>query len=215
MTRQPVPAAAPSRPTSRRKREAVLAAAEEAFLGGDYGAVTIDDIAERSGVAKQTVYAYFGSKQGLFLELVTTMTTETGDRVDAERLEVTSAADVPPALTALLDRQLAAVLTPRIVQLRRLVIGEAHRFPDLAHALAHHGPSRAIESLATHLADLDRRGLLAVPDAPTSAGFLNWLVMGGPINEAMFHGAEALPAAAARTEHVRRAVDLFVAAHRP
>ena len=69
------------RPTSVRKRQAVLAAAETAFLGSGFDSVTVDEVAERSGVAKQTVYTYFGSKEGLFLELVTSMTVEAGDQV--------------------------------------------------------------------------------------------------------------------------------------
>ena len=120
-----------------------------------------------------------------------------------------------PALEALLGRQLEVVLEPRLVRLRRLVIGEATRFPDLARALARHGPQRAIEALTGHLVDLDERGFLTVPDARVSASHLNWLVMGGPVNDAMLLGEAHLLTAAERTAHVRSAVALFLAAHRP
>ena len=43
-------------------------------------------------------------------------------------------------------RQLEVVLTPRILQLRRLVIGEVGRFPELGAALYAGGPGRAIAS---------------------------------------------------------------------
>ena len=45
-------------------------------------------------------------------------------------------------------RQLTVVLTPRIMQLRRLVIGEVSRFPDLARVLYERGPQRAMDALA-------------------------------------------------------------------
>ncbi len=71
------------RPSSLAKRRAILAAAEEAFLAARYDSVTMDEIAEASQVSKQTVYAYFGTKDQLFVELVTAMTREAGDDVSA------------------------------------------------------------------------------------------------------------------------------------
>ncbi|WP_061962525.1 TetR/AcrR family transcriptional regulator [Demequina flava] len=201
------------RPTSLEKRRAVLAAAEEEFLSGGYDTVSMDRIAARSGVAKQTLYAHFGSKEGLFLQLVTAMTEETGDRVHADPLAVTSAGDLPDALHRLLSRQLDLVLTPRLMQLRRLVIGELGRFPDLARTLAERGPHRAIDILADVLADLDARGLLAVPHPGQAASQLNWLVMGQPVNDAMLLGDASIPSAAERDSHVRAAVRTFLAAY--
>lgn len=202
-----------TRPTSMAKRQAVLEAAEEAFLGGGFDTVTMDDISARSGVAKQTLYAHFGSKEGLFLQLVTAMTEEAGDRVHADALVVDTAEDLPDALHGLLLRQLDLVLTPRLMQLRRLVIGEVGRFPELARTLAERGPHRAVEVLAAVLADLDARGLVAVPDPPQAASQLNWLVMGQPVNDAMLLGDDSIPAAEERAAHVRRAVDTFLAAY--
>lgn len=202
-----------TRPTSIIKRRAVLEAAERAFLGEGYDATTMDDIAASSGVAKQTLYAHFGSKQGLFLELVASMTQEAGDRVHAAPPVIDSAHDVESALCDLLHTQLDLVLTPRLMRLRRLVIGEVHRFPELARTLAERGPHRAVATFATVLADLDARGLLAVPDPALAASQLNWLVMGQPVNDAMLLGDDGLPSAQERALHVRRAVDTFVAAH--
>lgn len=202
-----------TRPSSIAKREAVLAVAEEAFLGAGYDAVTMDDLAERSGVAKQTVYAHFGSKEELFVQLVTAMTAQATERVHTEPLTAERAEDLAPALEQYLRRQLDVVLMPRLLQLRRLVIGEVHRFPDLARALAQHGPQRAVEAIAVQLAELDRRGLLVVPEPRDAASQLNWLVMGEPVNIAMLRGDDAVPSPAARTAHVRRAVATFLAAY--
>lgn len=202
-----------TRPTSMAKRQAVLEAAEEAFLGGGFDTVTMDDISAQSGVAKQTLYAHFGSKEGLFLQLVTTMTEEAGDRVHADALVVDTADDLPDALQTLLLRQLDLVLTPRLMQLRRLVIGEVGRFPELARRLAERGPHRAIEVLTAVVADLDARGLLAIPDPARAASQLNWLVMGQPVNDAMLLGDHSILSAEERAAHVRGAVDTFLAAY--
>jgi AcrR family transcriptional regulator len=46
-------------------RQAVLAAARELFLAQGYGATTIEQIAERAGVSKPTVFAAVGNKQAV------------------------------------------------------------------------------------------------------------------------------------------------------
>lgn len=197
------------------KRRAVLEAAEAAFLDAGYDAVRMDDVAERSGVAKQTVYAHFGSKEALFVGLVTAMTAEASERAHTKPLMVSGAADLVPGLEEYMRRQLDIVLAPRLLQLRRLVIGEVARFPELARALAENGPQRAVASIAERLEDLDRRGLLTVPDPHGAASQLNWLVMGEPVNTAMLLGDRAAPSPAARGAHVRRAVATFLAAYGP
>src|SRR5271163_2591236 len=52
------------------KAEAILAAAERAFLASGFGAVTMDAIARGAGVSKATVYAHFTGKEELFGAIV-------------------------------------------------------------------------------------------------------------------------------------------------
>lgn len=46
--------------------------------------------------------------------------------------------------------------------------------------------------------------------APT---YLNWLVMGAPLNEAMLLGDKGIPGEEALLRHVTEAVRIFLAAH--
>lgn len=201
------------RPTSIAKRRAVLAAAEESFLAARFDTVTMDEIAQRSGVSKQTVYAHFGTKEQLFVELVTSMTRLAGDGVLPEQVTIESADEVVLGLERLMRRQLAVVLEPRVLRLRRLVIAEVPRFPELARAVLANGPRRAIDSLTVLLAELDARGFLAVPDPQLAATQLNWLVVAAPVNDAMFLGDHTAPSAREQRAHVRAAVKTFVAAY--
>jgi AcrR family transcriptional regulator len=52
-------------------RDAVLAAARELFLAQGYGATTIEQIAERAGVSKPTVFSAVGNKQAVMAALRT------------------------------------------------------------------------------------------------------------------------------------------------
>lgn len=198
------------RPSSRAKRQAILAAAERQFLAEGYESVTMDSIAAESGVAKQTLYRHFGSKRALFLDLVTTQTMAAGRRAHADHPLIDADTDVRSTLAARLETQLATVLAPQLLSLRRLVIGEQGRFPELAAALHEHGPSHAIRVLAGMLREFDARGLLTVPDPEASATQLNWLVMGEPVNAAMLLGDDAVPSRAEQRRHVAHALDLFL-----
>lgn len=199
------------RPSSIAKRERILEAAEARFLEVGFDAVTMADIAERADVAKQTLYAHFGSKEALFVGLVTGITTGTSAQV--QPVEVPDGAAAADVLEAYLARQLDAVLQPRVLAARRLVIGEVVRFPALAEALWHHGPRLGIERIGALLAVLVERGALRVSDVPAAATQLNWLVMGEPVNAAMLRGDAALPSTRERAAIVRAAVRVFLAAY--
>lgn len=79
-------------------REAILASALEAFTRAGYDGVGVREIAESAGVTAMLVNRYFGSKEGLFAEVV-----------DAAMAERTVLTDDPATLAA----DLAASLVRR------------------------------------------------------------------------------------------------------
>ena len=198
---------------SERKRRAILAAAEELFLRHGYLGTSMDELAELSNVSKQTVYAHFGSKEALFVELVSSMTGGAGDALHDLDVEPAADGDVAGYLEQYAAGQLTVVMTPRLLKLRRLVIGEVGRFPELARALYENGPQRAIRSLAVAMTALRDRGLLDLDDATEAATTFNWLVMGAPVNEAMLLGDDAIPSHEALRRHAAHATRVFLAAY--
>lgn len=76
----PVPQAAtslaPGAPLSKRKAQAqqtrlrLLAVAAEQFSERDYEAVSVGEVASAAGVAHGLLFHYFGSKRGLYLEVI-------------------------------------------------------------------------------------------------------------------------------------------------
>ena len=203
------------RPSSVRKRAAILAAAETLFLRDGYAAASMDELAVLSKVSKQTVYRHFGSKEALFVALVSELTSDASDQVHDDPPDPRSPADVPQALYEYADRQLGIVLTARLLRLRRLVIGEVDRFPELARALWLHGPQRAMDSLAAWLARLADAGMLRVDDPALASEQFNWLVMSAPLNKAMLLGDAVVPDPVERRAHLEASVTLFLAAYGP
>ncbi|GLQ56702.1 TetR/AcrR family transcriptional regulator [Devosia nitrariae] len=197
---------------SARKRQAILTAATVVFLRDGYLGTSMDEIAALSGVSKQTVYKHFASKEALFVEIVTSMTNQAGDMVHNEMPDIADS-DVAEYLETYAYRQLTIVLTPRIMQLRRLVIGEVARFPELARVLYERGPKRALGILAQMFERMAERGQLEIEDPMMAASHFNWLVMSAALNQAMLLGDDAIPKTSELRRHAAEGVRVFLAAY--
>ncbi len=200
-------------PASVRKRRAIIDAAAEMFLAHGYQGVSMDELAAFAGVAKQTVYSHFGNKEALFSEMVFILTDTASDTVHVGIPLPEAGESTRDFLTAYAYRQLKVVLTPTLMGLRRLAIGEAGRFPELARILYERGPGRALAALAELFRKLGERGLLRVPDPERAASHFNWLVMGEVINQAMLLGDDAVPGDAELRSQAEHGVAAFLAAY--
>lgn len=202
----------PTGPRAERKRHAIVAAAEDLFLLHRFAGTSMDDVAATAGVSKQTVYAHFQSKEALFLEVVRGMTGAAGDEFEeqvADPGEV--AAPLEEFLRDFAIQQLTIVMTPRLMQIRRLVIAEAERFPELGKALYEKGPGRSIGRLTRAFVRYPEQ--IEAADLRKAATFFNWLVMGEPTNDAMMLGNDAIPNRAGLEAHAEEAVRVFLAAY--
>jgi TetR/AcrR family transcriptional regulator, mexJK operon transcriptional repressor len=200
---------------SARKRRAILDAAATLFLRSGYRGTSMDEIAVLAAVSKRTVYQHFADKESLFSEIVVATVSEISDPVYDEVLKLEDSGDVEADLRGLARRLLGRVMQPRILQLRRLVIGEAGRFPELGRTFYEQGPGRTITALATVFERLGERGLLQLDDPSLAAAHFNWLVMSVPLNRAMFLGEDHPPARAELNGHADAGVRAFLAAYAP
>jgi AcrR family transcriptional regulator len=174
------------RARSARKREAILDAAADRFLKGGYLGTSVDEIAARAGVAKQTVYEHFGGKEELFTQVVLGTIDQVGQPFFERIVELEETDDVETSLLDLARALIGVVKEPRLLQLRRLVIAEVGRFPKLGRAYYERGPGRTIEALAARFERLGERGVLRFEDVQLAAQQFNWLVLSIPMNRAMF-----------------------------
>ncbi|MGL4234763.1 TetR/AcrR family transcriptional regulator, partial [Tabrizicola sp.] len=189
-----------------RKKVAILEAATEIFLRDGYLGASMDEVAAKSAVSKQTIYKHYVSKESLFIEIVFSLTRRTGDVVLMDELTVSDSDNLAAELERYAYRQLSIVLSPRVMQLRRLVIGEVGRFPDLARVLYENGPLRAMQGLAEIFRELVARRLLTADDPMTAASHFNWLVMAQPLNEVMLLGDSAIPASTELKRYAKEGV---------
>lgn len=171
---------------SDQKRRAILAAAREVFLTHGYPAASMDEIAARADVSKMTVYKHFSDKRGLFVAVFTSAIQEAEETSRPVLDQLGESADLERDLRAFARQHISLVTQPHLVRLRRMVIAEANRFPEIAQAWHRSGPERGHAKLAAQIDRLVERGLLDVADSLLAAQNLNYLILSVPLNEALF-----------------------------
>jgi TetR/AcrR family transcriptional repressor of mexJK operon len=171
---------------SALKREAITEAATRLFLDQGFGGTSMNQIAAAASVSKQTVYKQFTDKQQLLSDIVLGITRRAGEITTTMQSMFDEIVDLEPGLNALARRYASAVLHPEVLRLRRLVVCEAVRFPDLAQAYYEHAPKRGLEAVATGLGQLAERELLRIEDVSAAASHFAYLILGPLIDKAMF-----------------------------
>ena len=173
---------------SDRKRRTVLLAASAVFLEKGYDGTSMDDVAGRAEVSKPTVYKYFSDKEQLFAEIVHATTDQIDDLVRLVVETMAAEADVKTSLTVLARRFINALLQPQVLRLRRLVIANADRFPDVGRSWYAQGFERVLAKLATTFQSLADRQLLKIVDPLLAANHFVGLLLWIPVSKAMFTG---------------------------
>lgn len=203
---------------SARKRRAIIGAATALFLRNGYLGTSMDEVAAHAAVSKQTVYKNFADKEQLFTDIVLGVAGNS-ERVITEltaalhEAAVATLTDLERVLTELARRYLDAVVTPDVLALRRLVIAETDRFPELARTYYRLAPARAVEVLGAALQHHVDRGLLRAPDTQLAASTLAYLVLASAQDRALFHPKQRLKDTE-RDRLAAEAVRVFLAAYR-
>jgi TetR/AcrR family transcriptional repressor of mexJK operon len=178
-----LPEPPPDEGRSVRKRRAILEAGRTVFMRGGYEGASMDEVAALAQVSKQTVYKHFADKQTLFTEILNLdMEGRANELVQALAETEGDKAD----LHELARRHIASIVKPDVMRMRRMVIGEADRFPDLARAWSETGIQVGLAKLAERFAELAERGVVRIKDPQLAAEHFNWLVLSTPLNRSMF-----------------------------
>jgi TetR/AcrR family transcriptional repressor of mexJK operon len=200
---------------SDQRRQAIIRAATEVFVQHGYLGATTDDVAARASVSKQTLYKHFADKRRLFAEVILDTTVNVVEGLsDAVARRVENADDVPAALRSLAREWMSSLLQADVLRLRRLVIAEADRFPEVAKAWFDRGFGPGVSVLGEALQRLADRGLLRNLDDPALAAYqFAGLVMYQPMNQAMFAGTAEIPVTTELSRIADSAVAVFMSAY--
>jgi AcrR family transcriptional regulator len=110
-----------------RVREAVLAAVHDELAQTRYGEMTVEQVAQRAGVAKTTVYRRWGSTEGLVLDLLRDLSNT--------RIPVPDTGDLAADLQALARGIVAIYRDPATYALIGTVVAAAVSVPEARQTL--------------------------------------------------------------------------------
>jgi TetR/AcrR family transcriptional repressor of mexJK operon len=177
-------------------RERVLRAATSSFLARGYGS-SIDDIARRAGVARQTVYQHFASKDELFKAVA-------GDLAKRVLVEL-EGEDVRRSLLRFALEYRKRALGAQGIATFRTLVPEVPRFRALARDMYANTAGEMVRRLAAFLEEK-----LGAADPEFSAEMLLSMLTGHDRLKRLFAVSPGAEREAARTARI---VDLFLKAH--
>lgn len=198
---------------SARKHREIVEAATLLFLKSGYDGTSMEDIAVKAGVSKQTVYKHFADKERLFSAIVLGTTNQVDQLVALVAGPLVETPDLKKDLTVLGRQFVTALMHPHLLRLRRLVIANADRMPELGRTWYEQGFERVLATLGTCFAGLSKRHLLSVPDPLIASHHFVGLLLWIPVNQAMFTGAEQPYTKAELDHYADAAVGAFLAAY--
>jgi AcrR family transcriptional regulator len=129
--------------------QAVIRVARQLFIARGYGATSMSEVARAARASKGTLWARFPSKAHLFRAII-------DEQIQRTRVGVRQHGPKPKTLKDMLhvyaEQAFEDSLSTETLQLNRLIVSEAPRFPELADAAfarAHLG----VEQVTRHIAE--------------------------------------------------------------
>lgn len=205
----------PTREEAARRDERLIEVATALFMERGFEGTSIDAVAETAGVSKPTVYARYRDKNELFAAVLR-------ERIQRWLVPLSAAAEakadeggtkgIEASLHDLSRGMLALAHTSGAKSLRRIVMAQALRFPELAKLAHEEGWLRAVRAVASLLQRFAARGEIRVEDPELMADLFLNLVLGisGRLHEEFVTNE---PESLERRRHA--AVELFLNGVRP
>ena len=168
----PPPAAAPRPADAARYRQ--VQDAVRALVREQGVQISMDAVAARAGCSKQTLYAHFGSKQALLLQV---LGDDAGEKV-AHLAGQPEAATLRANLVGFARDHLSRLSAPGTIGTARLVTAQAAQFPDDVRSLFEPVIATLQGHIAAWLQQAMRRGLLRHDDPHCAAELLLGMIIG-------------------------------------
>jgi TetR/AcrR family transcriptional regulator, mexJK operon transcriptional repressor len=189
------------------RRLSFVRAASKLFIERGFGAVTMEAVAAEAGASKATLYGYFDNREALFKASV----IEAG-KGGLHALEAAKQGDdLRQVLYRLGVSYLELVTRPDVVEINRLIIGEAGRQPEMSRIFYEEGPRETILVINETIEALMDRGMLLRHELPQTGLYFKALCEVS-ILERQLWGLDPTPDKETIDTAVNRAIDVFLAA---
>jgi AcrR family transcriptional regulator len=196
--RQPEPEAG----RAELRRAAFLKAARDVFLEFGYEQANMAEIVRRAGGSLSTLYAQFGGKKGLFEAMIDARVQTVTQQM---QMELAAHAPLRQGLTRIGENFLAHHASPQSIDVFRLMVSQAKKFPEMAEAWNKRATEGVRKALATYLEDRAKAGEIRIANYEVAASVFLDLV-----RARIQFRALGVPSYTASEQDIREAVDRAV-----
>lgn len=193
---------------SEQKRAQILEAAIALFCGHGFPNTSMDEVARKAGVSKQTVYSHFGCKDDLFVAsikskcVVNQITNELFD--DATKPEIT--------LANFGEYFGAMIISPEAITVFTACVAQADSHPEVSALFFDAGPLNLLNMLSGYLVQVDQHGIYRFDD-PRSCAVRLCLMMFGEMRMKLELGLSVDELIEGRPVYIRECVAMFLRAY--
>ncbi|HBF29462.1 MAG TPA: TetR family transcriptional regulator [Rhizobium sp.] len=180
-------------------------AAGTLFIARGFAAVTMEAVAAEARASKVTLYGYFRNKESLFEAFVNEAGKGGIEELEAARYEQ----DTEQALRHLGLAYLELVTRPEVINLNRLIMGEAGRQPQLSQIFYQNGPRRTLIAISETIETLMQADKLRRSDLRETSLYFKSLCEAGLLERQLW-GLDGTPDAQTRAVAVEKAISLFL-----
>jgi len=186
-------------------RARLIQAAAEVFVEEGYRA-SVERVAARAGVARQTLYNHFPCKADLFGEVVRQSTAALLITLDANQQTLRE------RLLRFGAMYRNKVLSAEGLGFFRTLAAETVRFPELAASFYRTGPAQTAARLSVVLKEAMSRGEMRAASPEFAANLLLSMLVGADRSHYLFSGD---PPPESDPEHVAQIIDCYLRAFAP
>lgn len=193
------------------RRQAMLEAAADLFMEKGFERTSLTDVIERSKGSRSTLYEAFGNKEGLLRAMVAEVGRTIWDQaiLDFTASRQTRSVVSEDSLIRFGLHLLQTATTPLSVAVYRVVVAEAHRFPEIAALFFDSGPRVLVERLTEVFRSGQEDGVVIAGDPRHLAQVFIGTLFGDFHIRRTLGLVPAIPPAEMEV-HVRAAVQVFL-----
>ncbi len=193
---------------SEQKRAQILEAAIELFCGHGFPNTSMDEVARKAGVSKQTVYSHFGCKDDLFVASIKSkcVVSQITDELfgDASKPETT--------LANFGEYFGAMIISPEAITVFTACVAQADTHPEISALFFDAGPQNLLNMLSGYLEQVDKHGIYRFDD-PRSCAVRLCLMMFGEMRMKLELGLSVDELIEGRPVYIRECVGMFLRAY--
>lgn len=194
------------------RNEAILSAAFDVFQEKGLHGATMLDVATAAKVSKETLYARFDSKEGLFYALLAWGSEKM--TVDIAVLDDSVDEDPVGALKAFAASCLAKMMHPESIEVHRIVVSEARRMPEVAQVFDEFTCQAAVALIDRVVDALEANGRVRVDDREAFGDAFIGLLRGN-LHHHVLLGILPHPSDEEIEAHAQRAMDQLLRIYAP